>query len=794
MTAKKQPYIQYLYSVLIVALTLLPAANILHIITSTGANNPSNDDLHTVGLVDQILSGGYSWKNYFQDTLETRHHSFALLMLFRLAIVKLTHWNIYAELLVGFIFAVIKVILLYLLIAPIANIHARRWLWPVLSALVFSTSQISVFTYGTTALQLGLIHIGIIGGILVLSRSKGSWLGIAGMVLGGLVASWSGGGGLLSWPLLLAGLILFKYRRTVHYVIWVCGVALASWPYLAYGLLEYPNTLMGLTLEKIKTVVTAIGYPFLNQIGFGGLAENNLGLLIGLFGLLLAGIGVSLRIITGTHTQERALLSVLMIGWGLLSAIQTAISRTYLAPWYTTSFMPFWIGLTGLGFNNLVDRNSPLGTKDDSPKFIRRIQGTWAITVFVVVAVLYSTSNLTYQDKSFYLSSRSPASAACLRNYNTAPTYCEGLVFQWGIGNPTYLARLAWPLEKHQLSVFAPTQQWTMQGDFVLDRVEFNQYDSGAQISWLNPQTNKPAFWNDYHHLNLLIPPQNSVNWKVTLPDNLSKALLTSAIKSVSFAPSKNEPQDFDFEINLETEHEQSQLLLSRTLHADHTTWQNVKIPLEEFAGETIILTFKSETSALDQSEGILLRYPTINLNLNSKTIDEPLVTPSNTSLFPNHLELSSKDFMVSTSTSGDWIVDGAAPVPGSEQVWVITSEPTFVLKHQLDLCLDEYSKIYVRLGVSENIKPRAAQIYYKLNQQADFVESQSLWIPLLADGLPYTYTYDLKLLPLPKAARLTGLRLDPVVKGAMNGPNLVEIEEIGFLRANDSQSNACNS
>ena len=182
----------------IIVLALLPIINILRIAITTGANNPSNDLIFYLPLIDQVLRGTYNWQNYLTDTF-IRSHSLAFPVLIRLAIVRLTHWNIYAELYIGIFLAVLRVLLLHNCL-KYPNKQWLNWLlWPLLSALVFSTSQINAFTYGDTSLAIGLSHLGFVLGIWGLVRFPNRLLGAIIVAIGGILAAWSWGLSRRAW-------------------------------------------------------------------------------------------------------------------------------------------------------------------------------------------------------------------------------------------------------------------------------------------------------------------------------------------------------------------------------------------------------------------------------------------------------------------------------------------------------------------------------------------------------------------------------------------------------------------
>jgi len=110
------------------------------------------------------------------------------------------------------------------------------------------------------------------------------------------------------------------------------------------------------------------------------------------------------------------------------------------------------------------------------------------------------------QDNTLLSPSRAPDSASCLRNYQTAPTYCEGTLFQWGVGNPRYVQTLAEPLEKYGYQ-YLLLIKLDITGDYVLDDVKVSS-PSFSQVSWWTGLDGEKSSWQDYRHLDLLLPSQ----------------------------------------------------------------------------------------------------------------------------------------------------------------------------------------------------------------------------------------------------------------------------------------------
>ena len=176
----------------------------VNVVATTGSNNLSNDYVTYAPIVAQMLGGHYDWLNYFRDTFYGHAHSFALPFLFRLAIARFDHWNIYDELYVSLAFAAVKVVLLQRDFARGDRSPLAWVLWPFLALLTFSYSQINVFTYGDAGMPIEISQAGVALAALGIVARPGRWSGIMLVLVGGTVAALSGDGGPLIWPVALA--------------------------------------------------------------------------------------------------------------------------------------------------------------------------------------------------------------------------------------------------------------------------------------------------------------------------------------------------------------------------------------------------------------------------------------------------------------------------------------------------------------------------------------------------------------------------------------------------------------
>ena len=156
--------------VLTCLLALIPLFILVRILATTGVDTISNDYLRFTRLADQVLSPGYDWRGYFRDSFDNNVHCYAFLFLFRLALSELTHLSVMAEIYVGLALSLIKVLILYLLFTRFVRLHSilRLLLIPALSLLVFSFSQLSTYSFGETALQMGWTQVWILVGLWML--------------------------------------------------------------------------------------------------------------------------------------------------------------------------------------------------------------------------------------------------------------------------------------------------------------------------------------------------------------------------------------------------------------------------------------------------------------------------------------------------------------------------------------------------------------------------------------------------------------------------------------------------
>jgi len=781
------------------AVSLLPLVNIIRIIATAGDNTPSSDDAFFFGrFLNQVLDGAYNWLDFPRDTFFNTHSSLVP-GLAAILLARLTDYNLYSVLYVGIGLAAIKLVLMQSSFTRGSNSGAllpRLVLWFLLAAFVFSPSQISTFEHDFQTLIHGLNLLGVSLGVWGLARFPGRWAGVGVMAAGGAIATLSFGNGPLVWPVLLGGLILLGFRRRGHYAVWLMAAVVSSLPYLY--ILDQPagGQTTVVSLFNYRFIVGMIGRPLADNIGSQYL-DLSMANISGAVGLVLFLAGVALLFGKGRTTARRqAAPALMLVAFALLTAWQISIFRPMIAPWYSAQAAVFWYGLFGLGYALWDNRRNEAEARRPRAALVTKLIVSWCLVTLMTTSALYLLTNRTYGDKSFFLRLRAPVSAACVRNYRSAPTYGEVTLIPWHPGNPEYLSALAETVERHHLSAFAPRQRWTLQGDFILDSVKVHEVAGVPDVAWSADLTNNRVKFTDYHHLNLFVHTPNSVSWTVSLPSDLKSAAFHSAVAISESAPLDPAADGLTFEVHIQPAGGADTVAFFRSVAASDRDWQEFSVDLAGYAGQTITLTLTSSPGLSNAFDWAMFRFPFIDLETErSDIITEPaqMILPSNTDLSPAFTRPTPGDYRFEITDPGVWEAKGLQPVANGNAgagTWSVGGAGSSLrLVRPIDLRLADYTHFYVRMAASFETFPRAMKIFYMLDDMGGFDDSHSVIIPLLAGGEMHEYTYDLKLLELDQGARLTGIMIEPLQGPAISGANQIQITDFRLIRADDHGS-----
>jgi hypothetical protein len=545
-----------------VFLALLPPARMAWIVFTNGENNLSNDYVARVPVVVAILEGRYPLAHLFRDTWIGGGHSWFALLPFYWAEARFFAWDLRVELGIGLLMTALKTLLVWLAVSGPLTRRARLWLLPALSFLAFSVSQVTSFTFGESALQMQLAQVAFAAGALALARLA-DWPGAraASLAACGLLASWSWGGGVMAWPVFAAALLASGERNLRRWALLPAAAALGLAQYVWFLVIApLPPVVKSPGLRGLWRVVDLVGRPFANGTGTNG-GPLPAAIFFGAAGLVLAAAAVW----AARHALRERLPALAILGWSLLLALQISVLRPDVAPWYVAPMTVFWLGLAGL----LAAGPRPV-----------------AIAGFATITAGLLYSNRTWEDKSFYLPSRAPASAACLREWRTAPPGCHDLVFQWGKGDPGEFEVLAGPLERAGLSVFGPRRTYLLQGDVAVGRVAV---ETPNRPAFLSRDGRTPADPKDFHRLDLVLAPGASVMWHVDLPPGARRATFSTVIRAA--------PGDLQLGrgARVSVTAEGSSVVLEERAFLPRETARPLSVDLSSLAGKRVTLRLAAE-------------------------------------------------------------------------------------------------------------------------------------------------------------------------------------------------------
>lgn len=144
---------------LLVAVALLPPLRIGAVLLGNGGNTESNDSVPFVlAFLGKVLDGTYDWSHFSRDTFQHTHSNIVPGLAYVLQ-ARVAHLNVYVSIGLGLIFAGIKLILLFDAFTFRFREKNRLIPWlllPILSAPIFSFSEINVFEHGLQPLKTGL--------------------------------------------------------------------------------------------------------------------------------------------------------------------------------------------------------------------------------------------------------------------------------------------------------------------------------------------------------------------------------------------------------------------------------------------------------------------------------------------------------------------------------------------------------------------------------------------------------------------------------------------------------------
>lgn len=772
---------------------LAPCAFVIWLIAATGANNVCVDYAAFLHVVDRVLSGQYPWLSIFSDSF-IRTHMVLFPVLIHTAIAYATHWDVTFELYVGISFHLARALLIAdLLVGRTPSNWIRIAVTGAVMALVFSMSQTCIMIYGEASIAIGLSLLGFTFALWSLCKFGRTPRGLALMVLGGVLSSYSFGNVIPCWLTLLFAVFLMPargwaqrwdsknrvvsqsgmlfVRRRVAVVYWLIGTLVSIFPYCYFLAQRGPGN-----PELTKTfglfdpvfVLNALGRPLAKDMGlvYGRLPGAELSgavLLVLVMALLVPRILGRLRACNTTG------ICALLFMYGFASVWSVGVFRTHIAPWYASFSLYCWIAVFGACLANLIR----LWSTETFSGYRTRIAVASASTAGIAIVVaLYLVTNLSYRDKQFFLNARAPVSAEYLRTWSTAPTFLESTVFS-NDGRPDRIVSFAGSLEKHALGVFAPSQSWSLQGQFALDNVDVEHIPGKKRVMWIEGRSlRRKTSWRDYHHLNLAVPDGNVVEWRFKVPEAASEAVFRTSASSFS-EPTHGCSNHSARVVSVVSICTSPYPVRRNETHSSggasyrtccDQSWKPLQLNLLPYRGKTVTIRLAMQeqrdlySGLCDDrnclSASVLYMYPRIDLTLRDSKYDPAqTLVPSNTDLsssFPKHTHTTSR--LILPPVGSDVWKPTALGLPQDRDAAL--QARYFTLPEEERVSIDEFD--YLSMQLSE--MPGKTWCSLKMHLQFDDGTTDGISVPLLPDKQSHAYVYPAKLLTAKSGSKLVGM------------------------------------
>jgi|AGTN01.1.fsa_nt_gi hypothetical protein len=778
---------------IILLLTCIPVARSIYLLYNVGANCAGNDCVRWIGTVDSILSRTFNWLDL--PSVSYVHPHFILIPnLIELAQIFAGVWDIRTQTLIGVILLAVSTILQWDMLRESLNKRVQLALLAGIVAVNFSTTQYSTMLSGKFSVMIsGLCLLGFTFSLWALSKyrsferssfrnssfsSGNSSKALVLMAIGLVISAYSWGTVLPASVCTLVALLGLGYRNKRAIAAW-CIASFIAWAPYAFFISEImmrnSTPSLGEGDLNLIRILDVIGRPLSNNIAvqFDRLPQS---IETGTAGCIAIICMVSYLV--SRKIRFPGLVPLLSLSlYSLINAILVASTRVHIAPWYAVPTKFIWLAVVTLSIYCIsqVDRRSQWQQSRKLNFSETILPATLGVIILSLFTWRYVWVNESYDDKHFYLKSRAPASESYQRNYLTAPTYGEPLIFQWlsGGANQAYAHSLGSVLERHGLLGLGKVQQRTLQGDYFLNNVQFSQRPDISLPIWADGAWPiHPMPWHDYHHLDMAIKTPQVVTWRLTLPPESSGVLRTAccpaAIKSNDSFGGTNAT------ITIRNTSKDSSpgrsVVILRSLDRN-TTWKSMDQKLDQFAGKEVEIQF-SATPRLGaaasssfphlEPDWIVFQYPRIDLVLKDGTYG------TNGATIPNK-----PAGMISRPCN----TDISPEFPGyKDSGTILNAVPERKNAFEgRDLVIRNYSHVQLSANTHGGTGAGALILTFKYTNYPDFAAV----LPLLPDAKEHAYTYDFKLLQAPADAKLKSVEFH-----SQHEDQTIQVSDVRLLKA----------
>ena len=312
-----------------------------------GVNVPYGDEWSLTPLFQHWNSGQAGFAELWAQHNE---HRIVVPKLVYLAFAYGTHWNLRAEMFFSLFLCVLTAGGLYVIVARTieASASVRLAVWALLNLFLFSPIQGENWLWGFQ-LQIFLPNLCLIGAVVCVSSCSGETARLLAAAAFTVLGSFSFGGALLLWPVILLLLILWG-TKPQYVAVWIALATSVIWIYFrGYQTHPPPASLFG-RFEYLIYFAAFLGTPFVGLPVEKGLALP-----------VIAGSAATLAYLAAVvyfsrkRNVWRNCAPWFAIGaYALLSAATTARSRINFGPAqamdsrYTTVSTTLLLALLGL--------------------------------------------------------------------------------------------------------------------------------------------------------------------------------------------------------------------------------------------------------------------------------------------------------------------------------------------------------------------------------------------------------------------------------------------------------------
>ena len=195
----------------------MPILFIFYFVYRYGITVPFWDEWEFVPVLEKFHNHTLTLADFWAQHNEHRIFFPKIMMLL---MARTFGWNIFLELCVNIILALINLYFLFSLLDATQESKNNPIIKNLFSLLIFSMAQYENWSWGWT-IQIYMSMTGIIAAIWAINKLQGQMGGLIVAICAAVFANYSFGAGLLIWPSVLFMLILQKKWKLKHISIWI---------------------------------------------------------------------------------------------------------------------------------------------------------------------------------------------------------------------------------------------------------------------------------------------------------------------------------------------------------------------------------------------------------------------------------------------------------------------------------------------------------------------------------------------------------------------------------------------